>query len=82
MRLHLMAEAERSRFEANMKGEKPKLYFRCLVSDFDPSTNFAFTWDIWVRFPFKLLKEDEKMKKFKEMIQDAFEKVFLSQEKR
>jgi hypothetical protein len=76
MAVRLMAEAERARFEAKNKGKPARLYFSYGFSDIDPMTNIAFTWDLWVRFPFKVPKE--QCEKFKEAIQNEFEKAFLS----
>jgi hypothetical protein len=71
-----MLQAERARFDSKMKGAKPKLYFSYGFSDIDPFTNIDFTWDLWVKFPFKVPKE--KCKQFKEEIQRAFEKTVLA----
>ena len=75
-KIQLMGEAERARFEAQNKGETPKLHISYGFSDLDPFTNIAFTWDMWIKFPFKVPKE--KCQKFKEEVQKAFESVFLS----
>ena len=86
----VVVEAERARFEAKLKGEKPKLQFSSIpakppkktelefsygFSDIDIFTNIEWTWDLWVKLPFKVPKKD--CEKFKEAIQDAFEKIFL-----
>lgn len=76
LKIQLMAEAERSRFEAKTKGQPPKLHISYGFSDIDPFTNINFTWDLWVKFPFPVPKE--KCELFKEKIQDAFKKIFLS----
>ena len=75
MKIRLMAEAERSRFEAKNKGESPKLTISYGFSDIDLFTNIAFFWDLWIKFPFKVPKS--KCEEFKEVIQDAFQKIFL-----
>ena len=75
-KIRLMAEAERARFEAKNEGKPPKLYISYGFSDLDPFTNIAFTWDLWIKFPFKVPKE--KCEEFKEEVQRVFEQVFLS----
>lgn len=76
MKIRLQGEAERARFEARFKGEIPKVYVGYGISEADPFTNEHFTWDLWLKFPFKVPKE--KCERFKEAIQIAFEKVFLA----
>ena len=75
IKTHLQTQAERARFEAKTKGERPKLYISYGFSDLDPFTNIEFAWDLWVKFPFKVPKE--QCEAFKEAIQDAFSKIFL-----
>ena len=76
--LRLKAEGERARFEAKHEGEKPKVYCNFGISDLDPFTHQMFTWDYWLKFPFKILKDEDKFKRFNEAIQDAFENIFLA----
>jgi len=76
LKIMLMANAERARFEAKNKGEPPKLYISYGFSDLDPFTNVKFAWDLWVKFPFKIPKSE--CEKFKEVIQAEFKKIFLS----
>ena len=71
-----MAEAEMARFKAKNEGKLPQLYISYGFSDIDPFTGINFTWDMWLKFPFKVPKE--KCEKFKEEIQRAFEKIFLT----
>ena len=75
-RLRHQLERERARFVAKMNGEKPQLYFSFGFSDLDIFTGFGLTWDMWIKFPFKVPKQ--QCEKFKEKIQDAFEEVFLT----
>lgn len=76
LKIQLMAEAERARFEAKNDGKLPRLYISYGFSDIDPFTNIAFTWDLWIKFPFKVPKE--KCEKFKELIQRAFKQIFFA----
>jgi len=76
LRLQAIFDAERARFLAKTKHGKPQLYFTYGFSDIDPFTHMEFTWDLWVKFPFTVPKE--KCEEFKELVQIAFEKVFLS----
>ncbi len=71
----LMADAERASYAAKMKGEKPRVFFAYGFSDIDVFTNEGLTWDLWIKFPFKVSKAD--CEKFKEKIQVAFEETFL-----
>jgi hypothetical protein len=76
VKAQVMADAERARCEAQMNHEKPKVYISYGFSDLDIFTNVAYTWDLWVKFPFKVPKD--KCGLFKEKVQKAFEEVFLS----
>ena len=65
---------------AKLKGEKPKLriahgaWINALESP--PFGSGKFTWQLTITFPCKLPK-DERMERFKEKIQDAFEEIYL-----
>ena len=78
MRMQLMAQAERARFVAERQGELPMVYISVGISNIDPLTNMSFTWDLWVKLPFKVLKSSKKMDTFKERIQIAFQEIFLA----
>jgi len=70
-------EAERARFEAQIQGKKPQIRIHYGFSDIDPLTNEKWFWDLWLKMPFKLRKEDPKVKLFKEGIQNLFKDTFL-----
>jgi len=70
-------EAERTRFEAKMKGVKPQIRIHYGFSDIDPLTNINYFWDLWLKLPFKLRKNDPKVKLFREGIRNLFKVTFL-----
>ena len=72
-------EAESFRFQARVNGEKPACKISYGFSEIDPTTNEKYTWDLWLKFPFKVKKTE--CEKFKELIHTAFETCFLAQEK-
>jgi len=74
----LEVEGERARFVAKLNGEKPKLLFRntwwnALES---PPFDTGFSWGFSIQFPFRVPRDD-RIEKFKEKIQIAFEEVFF-----
>ena len=77
MRDRIRNEAEWSRFDSKMKGEGFKLRISYGLSDIDPLTNIKYFWDIWIRFPISIPKDDEKFEKFKELVNRAFKDTFL-----
>lgn len=72
----IKVDGERSRFDAKIKGQAPRLYISYGFSELDPFTNSKYVWDLWVKFPFSVSKA--KCELFKEKMQDAFQEVFLS----
>lgn len=70
-------DAERSRFEAKINGKLPQIRIHFGISDLDPLTNKKWFWDLWLKFPFKLRKDDPKIKLFKEGIENLFKTTFL-----
>jgi len=70
-------DAERSRFEAKINGKPPQIRIHYGFSDLDPLTNFKWFWDLRLQFPFKLRKNDPKVKLFKEGIENLFKTTFL-----
>ena len=70
-------EAELIRFQAKMQGKKPQIRIHYGFSDIDPLTNENYFWDLWLKLPFKLRKEDPKVKQFKEGIKNIFKDTFL-----
>lgn len=80
-RSRLTVEAERTRFEARMRGQKPKLRIKhgawTNALEDPPFGSGLFTWQLTLNFPFKVAK-DEKLKRFEELIQRGFEKTFLT----
>ena len=76
MKIQLMAEAERERFEAKNENRPPKIHISYGFSELDIFTNINLTWDLYIKFPFAVPKD--KCERFKEAIQIEFEKIFLS----
>ena len=74
-------QGERQRFEARMNMKLPRLriaYAAWANALEDPPFGTGeFTWQLTITFPFRILK-DEKMKRFWEVIQDAFQKIYFS----
>lgn len=71
-------EAEALRFESKLKNEEPKVRVRYGLSDIDPLTNEKYFWDLWVKFPFKLKKDQVKLKLFESVVNEVIQNIFLS----
>lgn len=70
-------EAERMRFQAKMQGVQPQIRIHYGFSDIDPLTNVNYFWDLWLKLPFKLKKDDPKVKTFRRGIKNLFKDTFL-----
>jgi len=58
------AEKATSLFDSKMRNKPPELRFRYMFSEIDPTTNKSLVWDLWIKFPFKVSKEEcETLKK-------------------
>lgn len=65
---------ERLRFEAEQGYfKKPRIAYGAWINAL---TNDRYTWQLTITFPYKLPKDD-KMKRFKEEIMLAFEKIYF-----
>jgi len=68
------AEAESTRFRAHMNHCVPEPRFRNIFSELDITTSSKVVWDLWIKFPKRIRKEDELL--FREDILRAWRSRF------
>lgn len=65
------SEAAASIFNSKMNHKPAELRFRYMFSELDIGTKQDVVWDLWIKFPFKVPKNEAE--KFKEAVNGLFQ---------